>query len=178
MTATLTADLKQAKADLAEHGYCLLEGLCAPDRVAELRGRLAQLAGEELAAGTDYVYENGSNQRVWTLLNKGECFIDVALDPTVSGLMDHLLGYNFLLSNIDANIAGPGGQPMFLHADQSFVPPPWPAFPMVANAMWMLDDFTPENGATRIVPAATCGARGPTRSTRPRPCRCAGRPAR
>src|SRR6476646_10184972 len=69
--ATLTADLERAKADLAEHGYCLLEGLCPTDRVAELRGRLDQLARDEVAAGTDYVYENGSNQRVWTLLNKG-----------------------------------------------------------------------------------------------------------
>lgn len=161
MTATLTTDLKHAKADLAEHGYCLLEGLCPPERVAELRGRLSQLAEEEIAAGTDYVYQNGSNQRVWTLLNKGDCFIDVALDPTVCGLMDHLLGFNFLLSNIDANIAGPGGQPMFLHADQSFVPPPWPPFAMVANAMWMLDDFTPDNGATRIVPGSHLRGEGP-----------------
>src|SRR6476646_8094974 len=104
VTATLTTDLKQAKADLAEHGYCLLERLCAPDRVAELGCRLAQLAEEEVVAGTDYVYENGANQRVWTLLNKGDCFVDLALDPTVGKLMEHLLGFEFLLSNIDANI--------------------------------------------------------------------------
>ena len=112
--------------------------------------RIVALAAAEVADGTDYVYEDGANQRVWTLLNKGDEFVDLALDPTVTELMNHLLGFGFLLSNIDANIAGPGGKPMFLHADQSFAPPPWPPWPMVANAMWMLDDFTAENGATRV----------------------------
>jgi ectoine hydroxylase-related dioxygenase (phytanoyl-CoA dioxygenase family) len=160
-TATLTNDLTQAKADLAEHGYCLLEGLMPTDRVAAVRARVVELAEAEIADGTDYVYENGSNQRVWTLLNKGDEFIDIALDPTVTDVMNHLLGFGFLLSNIDANIAGPGGNPMFLHADQSFAPPPWPPWAMVANAIWMLDDFTPENGATRVRPGSHLKCEGP-----------------
>jgi ectoine hydroxylase-related dioxygenase (phytanoyl-CoA dioxygenase family) len=161
MTAVLTTDLARAEADLAEHGYCLIEGALPPSRVAELRGRLAELAEQEIADGTDYVYENGCNQRIWTLLNKGDCFVDLALDPLVEKLMVTLLGYGYLLSNIDANIAGPGGPPMFLHADQSFVPPPWPDYPLVANAMWMLDDFTPENGATRVLPGSHRKGHGP-----------------
>src|SRR5688572_18677679 len=32
MTATLTTDLQHARAHLAEHGYCLLEGLLRPGR--------------------------------------------------------------------------------------------------------------------------------------------------
>jgi ectoine hydroxylase-related dioxygenase (phytanoyl-CoA dioxygenase family) len=160
-TVAVTSDLARAKADLAEHGYCLLEGLLPPDRVAEVRGRLVELAGDEVRAGTDYVYEDGANQRIWTLLNKGECFVDLALDPTVDALMTDLLGFGYLLSNIDANVAGPGGKPMFLHADQSFVPPPWPPYALVANAMWMLDDFTETNGATRIVPGSHRKGEGP-----------------
>ena len=83
--------------------------------------------------------------------NAGLIEDEQAMDPERQHLMNHLLGFGWLLSNIDANIAGPGGNPMFLHADQSFAPPPWPPWPMVANAMWMLDDFTDENGATRVV---------------------------
>jgi ectoine hydroxylase-related dioxygenase (phytanoyl-CoA dioxygenase family) len=161
VAATPTRDLSQAKADLAALGYCLLEDVLSPDRLAAIRGRITDLAASEVADGTDYVYEDGANQRVWTLLNKGDEFADLALDPTVTDLMNHLLGFGFLLSNLDANIAGPGGKPMFLHADQSFAPPPWPSWPMVANAMWMLDDFTAENGATRVRPGSHLKGEGP-----------------
>jgi ectoine hydroxylase-related dioxygenase (phytanoyl-CoA dioxygenase family) len=160
--ATPTEDLDRARADLAEHGYCLVAGALNADRVSTLRTRIQELAEEEIESGTDYVHENGSNQRVWTLLNKGQMFVDLALDPMARQMMDHLLGFGFLLSNIDANMAGPGGQPMFLHADQSYVPSPWPwPFPLVANIMWMLDDFHPDNGATRVVPASHLLGRGP-----------------
>ncbi len=160
-TATPTSDLGRAKADLAEMGYCLLENALSPEKVRAIRSRIVELAEAEEADGTDYIYEGGANQRVWTLLNKGDEFADLALDPAVTDLMNHLLGFGFLLSNIDANIAGPGGKPMFLHADQSFAPPPWPPWPMVANAMWMLDDFTAENGATRVRPGSHLKSEGP-----------------
>ena len=160
-----TTDLERARADLVHHGYCLIEQLLTPDRVAALRDRLSELAAAEIADGTDYVYEGGANQRVWTLLNKGDAFVELAIEPTVSGLMEHLLGADYLLSNIDANIAGPGGKPMFLHADQSFVPTPWPPYPLVANVMWMLDDFTPDNGATRVTPGSHRSGRAPDMTT-------------
>src|SRR5262245_49121926 len=136
-TVAPTRDLTAARADLAEHGYCLVEGLLSAERVAQLRTRIIGLAEQERGAGTDYVYEDGANQRVWTLLNKGDCFVELALDPAALDLIRPLLGSDFLLSNIDANVAGPGGKPMFLHADQSFVPPPWPPYPLVAKIMWM-----------------------------------------
>jgi len=167
VTAVLTTDYDRAKADLDQHGYCLIEGALPPDRVAALRARLIELAEAEIADGTDYVYDGGANQRVWTLLNKGEMFEELAPDALILRLMGHLLGPDFLLSNIDANIAGPGGTPMFMHADESFVPPPWPPYPLVANVMWMLDDFTPENGATRIVPGTHRLDHGPDWSNLP-----------
>ena len=32
------------------------------------------------------------------------------------------------------------------------MPEPLPSFPVVANSLWLLNDFTPENGGTRHVP--------------------------
>jgi ectoine hydroxylase-related dioxygenase (phytanoyl-CoA dioxygenase family) len=65
--------------------------------------------------------------------------------------MGHLLGEKFLLSSLTANIARPGGAAMRLHSDQTYVDF-WTERPLVANVLFMLDDFTEANGATRLVP--------------------------
>lgn len=146
------AEMETYKKELDERGYCLVPGALPLEKFDELRDALVRLAANEIADGTDYVYENGSNQRVWVLLNKGRIFEDLVQNDVVLELIGHLLGAGFLLSNVNANIAGPGGKPMFLHSDTDYVPAPFPPYALVANAVWFLDDFTDENGATRILP--------------------------
>lgn len=51
-------------------------------------------------------------------------FPDIIEHPIMLRLMESILGYNFLLPSSHANIAGPGGERMDLHADQTFAPPP------------------------------------------------------
>src|SRR5947207_12182893 len=48
MSAALTTDLDRARSDLAEHGYCLLEGALEPERCEALRDRLDELAAQEI----------------------------------------------------------------------------------------------------------------------------------
>ncbi len=151
MTPT-AADMARYKAALEEHGYCLVNGALDPQELTDLRDTLIRVGAEEVANGTDYVYDDGSNQRVWVLLNKGRCFEELVQHPVALELVGHLLGPGFLLSNVNANITGPGGKPMFLHSDTDYVPAPFPPYALVTNVMWFLDDFTDENGATRIVP--------------------------
>jgi ectoine hydroxylase-related dioxygenase (phytanoyl-CoA dioxygenase family) len=163
-----TTDLDRAKTDLAEHGYCLIADALRPDEVAALRKRTVEAALEDVDAGDAFIDSGGANQRVWALLNRGEVFCDLATHPLALELMDAAIGGHadpykpgggddlpgFLLGSLTANIAGPGGEPMFLHADQGYVPQPWPPYPLVANVAWFLDDTTTENGATRIVPGS------------------------
>jgi ectoine hydroxylase-related dioxygenase (phytanoyl-CoA dioxygenase family) len=151
MTPTPGA-MARYKTELVEQGFCLVRNALEPGERRQLRDTLVRVAAEEIATGTDYVYEDGSNQRVWVLLNKGECFERLVQNEIALELVGHLLGPGFLLSNVNANIAGPGGKPMFLHSDQDYVPSPFPEYALVTNVMWFLDEFTDENGATRIVP--------------------------
>ena len=75
-------------------------------------------------------------------------FANLVEDPLAPGLVKSTIGWPALLGNISANITGPGGGEMVLHADQIFVPEPWPARPQGVNLAWCGDDFTDENGAT------------------------------
>jgi ectoine hydroxylase-related dioxygenase (phytanoyl-CoA dioxygenase family) len=129
----------------------------------------------------------GVNQRVWTLVNKGAVWLDLLKQPTVRAVVDHVLGDDYLLSSYGANIAKPGGIAMNLHTDQWWMPepihrapnpvpagsltrersnrvddfPPMIAPPVVVNVMWMLNDFTEANGATRMVPRSHLYGRRP-----------------
>jgi ectoine hydroxylase-related dioxygenase (phytanoyl-CoA dioxygenase family) len=153
-------DLAGAFAALDRDGFCLIEDVLSAEEVAALRSRLVAVARAE-AAGSDRSRPEGPhNQRVYALTHKGPEFISLLEHPVLWALMTRLLGPDFLLSSITANIAGPGGPAMALHPDQGYIPAPWPPYPLVANIMWMLDDFTEANGATRLVPGSHRQAAG------------------
>lgn len=152
-----TRDLEQAKRDIAEHGLCVMTDVLTPEQLEAARSAFYRAAaqdrarGREVKFGLDYA-DDDSNQRVWNLLSRDPIFTDLAEHPTALALVRHVLGWPALLGNISGNLTGPGGGEMVLHADQIFVPEPWPAEPQGFNVAWCLDDFTEENGATRIVP--------------------------
>ena len=151
------ARLETAAADLQRDGFAVVADVLSTGEVARLRSRLVDVARAEREAGIDHdpKWEDGPrNQRVFGLLNKGPEFAELVEHPVAMALMEHLLDPMFLLSSITANITGPGGFPMYLHYDQDYVPGPWPSAPHVANIIWMLDDFTEDNGATRFVPGS------------------------
>jgi ectoine hydroxylase-related dioxygenase (phytanoyl-CoA dioxygenase family) len=153
-TARLRGDreLPAAFEDLARFGYCLLERALSEDAVNALKTRIDEQAAGERARGEAFI-DSAVNQRIWMLPNKGRIFRDLILEPLVEQVMGHLLGPGFLLSSLTANIARPGGAAMYLHSDQGYVDF-WTEKPLVANILFMLDDFTDENGGTRFVPGS------------------------
>ena len=150
-----TTDLDRAWRDLAEYGLCLLTGAIDRSHLDRLRRRLYEIADADTAAGRGYVYDDDlTNQRVWCLLGHDELFATVAKNPLALDFVRRLLGPRVLLSSLTANITGPGGGGMALHTDQGYLPHPWPTSPLVANAIWMIDDFSADNGATMVAPGS------------------------
>jgi hypothetical protein len=140
------------KRQLAEDGYLPLPGLMSGELLRDLRQRVDELfAREGESAGSEFKHEPGA-RRLANLVNKGGIFVDVMLTPAVLDAMAHVLGPRFKLSSFNIRDASPndGAQP--LHADSGAIADAdgyW-----VCNSVWMLDDFTEQNGATRIVPGS------------------------
>jgi ectoine hydroxylase-related dioxygenase (phytanoyl-CoA dioxygenase family) len=147
-----TDDWAEALADVARFGYGIVSGALGGEQVAQLRQRVTEQARGEEAVRRAF-HDGGANQRIWMLINKGKAFRDLALHPLATAAMTVLLGKDFLLSSLTANIARPGGEAMYLHTDQGYIDF-WTPKPMVANVAWMLDDFTDENGGTRLAPGS------------------------
>lgn len=163
--AELSDDPQQWRRDLDEHGVCLVADALNSSELESLRERLYGAAADDVEAGRGYVYDNNdANQRVWALLKRGSEFVELARHRVAIDLVSYLLGDQFLLSNISANITGPGGGRMALHADQGYVLEPFPAEPLAANAMLLVDDFDTEVGATHMVANSHRSNVGPTSS--------------
>ena len=145
--------------DIEAYGLAIIPEVLTGDGLMQVRDALYRAAdsdqarGRQQKFGLDYAGDD-TNRRIWNLLSRDPLFEDLAFHKLAVGYVKAALGWPALLGNISANITGPGGGEMMLHADQMFVPEPWSSTPQGLNVVWCLDDFTEANGATRFVPGS------------------------
>jgi ectoine hydroxylase-related dioxygenase (phytanoyl-CoA dioxygenase family) len=167
-------DLEEGLRHIRDFGLCIMPEVLTGAALRRTREALYRAADADRARsreqkfGLDYAHDD-TNQRVWNVLSRDPVFEDLVEHPAALAFVRAVLGWPTLLGNISANITGPGGGEMVLHADQIFVPEPWPAKPQGLNVTWLLDDFTEANGATRVAPASHRLNRAP-RLRAARPC--------
>lgn len=134
-------------------GYIVVPDVLDWQTLQTVRDRVEELYQEEGEnAGSEFRKEPGS-RRLANLVDKGEIFERLVAVPAVLSLVRHVLGDRFKLSSFNARSANPfnaEGQP--LHCDAAAVPDEQGYW--VCNTIWLLDDFTRDNGATRVVPGS------------------------
>ncbi len=142
---------EQEKQQLDTAGYLVLRDFLAPETLAALRNRVEEIYAEQGAtAGTEYRQEP-QTRRLANLVNGGEIFVQLISAPGILQFVRYVIGADFKLSSLNFRAANPYSdwvQP--LHCDVGAVPDEkgfW-----VCNVIFLLDDFTAENGATRMVP--------------------------
>jgi ectoine hydroxylase-related dioxygenase (phytanoyl-CoA dioxygenase family) len=146
--ATIDADTTER---LDRDGYVALPNVLSGQQVEAVRARLAKLlAAEGERAGLE-VHQEGGTDRLADLVNKGAVFEPCFTDSRVLACIAHVLG-EFKLSSLNSRAARPGQGHQGLHADWGG-PVPADGY-QVCNSIWLLDDFTAVNGATRVVPGS------------------------
>ena len=147
------------KQSLDGEGYLLLENFMSEELLEAVRRRIEEIFAEEgERAGAEFKQEPQS-RRLANLVNKGEIFQQIIVAPKLLEYVSCVHGPRFKLSRLNARSANPYSdwvQP--LHCDAGAIPDEkgyW-----VCNVIWLLDDFTTENGAIRMVPGrASCSIR-------------------
>jgi ectoine hydroxylase-related dioxygenase (phytanoyl-CoA dioxygenase family) len=152
--------------NLRAQGYVVLPGLLSSAQIDRIKTALARYLGRTLFGRNDF--EGFNTERVYALLAKAPVIAELVEHPAVLAILDEVLAPNYLLS---ANLAiklYPGETRQRLHFDDGFyrVPRPRPAFGV--SAIWAIDAFTAENGATEIIPGSHCWGQEPPAEDDPR----------
>ena len=143
---------------LTEDGYAVVTGMMDNAAIREARADLHRVL-RAVPTGRNS-FEGFSTQRVYALFAKTRTFDQAAIHPLVLDVLDRVLHHYQLSAPVGIQI-GPGEAQQVLHRDESVYPLPHPHGPVVVNTIWPLDEFTAENGATRLV--AGSHAWGPER---------------
>jgi ectoine hydroxylase-related dioxygenase (phytanoyl-CoA dioxygenase family) len=120
------------------------------DAVTSLRARMAELTAAEGAEAGREVHQEAGTDRLADLVNKDPMFEVCFTEPRVLACVAHVLG-DFKLSSLNSRTALPGQGLQGMHAEGG---PVGPGPYQVCNSIWLLDDFTEDNGATRVVPGS------------------------
>lgn len=141
------------RTELDRLGYVYLPGFISAELLSRLRQRVEELyAAEGEQAGAEFKQEPGS-RRLANLVDKDPMFAECIAHPVILEYVGAVLGPRFKLSSLNARSANPhNGVSQPLHADMGAIPDEQGYW--VCNTVWMLDDFTLENGAMRMVPGS------------------------
>jgi ectoine hydroxylase-related dioxygenase (phytanoyl-CoA dioxygenase family) len=162
-TRAMTADATAADlAAIEDRGYVVIERAAGPDVLDAIRTELAPYldGGRESYRGRND-FEGFATNRVYGLLAKAPTEATLVTHPRVLAILDAMLRPGYLLSaNLAINLL-PGETAQDVHFDDTFYPVPRPRAAIGVSAIWAIDDFTVENGATEVIPGSHRWGDGP-----------------
>ena len=164
-TAANTAANTAAAIEIRERGFCVLRGVIPESRCEQIAASLSQTVrrlSEQYPSPNQIGFVPG-------LINHDQSFAEYLSAPPVLDLCEELLGHNIRITFTSAIINHPGNHRGDWHSDWPFnqtnaghVPAPYPDRIMHLTTLWMITEFTFENGATLIVPRSHLESTNPT----------------
>lgn len=140
--------------DLIKHleiyGYCIIPDAIPAAKAERMTEKILKLHTDPATAP----YRNPSKtyQTLFGLMNfDDECW-ECAMHPQVLAISRHFLGEDCRLGECCSKPQWPGPAGTKLHRDSAKGFVRYPNLPWLINSMWMLTDFTEDNGPTGVVP--------------------------
>ena len=147
-------DIETVAAALQSRGAVVIDELLPDNIVADLSADLRPEFDRE-----GHLYQNAFNGhrtlRVGGVTKYSSHFPTLLLHPSVLAIADVILKPHCEVYQVGSTTAIeilPGEDAQVLHADDACYPSHLLPFEAQISALWALDDFTIENGATRVVP--------------------------
>jgi ectoine hydroxylase-related dioxygenase (phytanoyl-CoA dioxygenase family) len=150
--ANVEPDVDAVIAEISERGFCVVPSVISTEKTEKLNACLEVI--RTLEDGQEI--RKLGHQRVLHIAAKNAMFLEPLLHPFVLKVWRKYLGEDMICSTWSANTLYPHSNHMYWHADHPYwtITTPYPTFPLCGQTIWMLDDFTAENGATAGIPGS------------------------
>lgn len=149
----------EEKKKLDNDGFLPLPNILSAQQIAQITKLIDELIALEGNDAGKEVHQEAGTIRLSDLVNKDPLFETCFTHPRVLAAISHVLSGNLKLSSLNFRAALPGSGLQGLHADWGGAVAPGDYY--VCNSIWLLDDFTESNGATRIVPGSQHSGKSP-----------------
>ena len=146
----MRADLQGAADHLDTYGYCVLEDRIKPAMAESMAGDFLALHSDPALSTTIDFADH--YQTLFGMLNLDDRVWDCAGHEDVVAIARSFLGERCRVVEACSKPSWPGAPAQPLHVDSAGHFHTVPDVPWMINTIWMLTDFTEENGGTGVVP--------------------------
>ncbi|MDY7003191.1 MAG: phytanoyl-CoA dioxygenase family protein [Cyanobacteriota bacterium] len=134
-------------------GFVVIPEVLSKTQAEEARSTVLQLAELDRQKGKLLIEDK--RERLYGLVYKGKIFELMLQHPKVLEIIEVILGEDMTLGGSSAHILNPGATNMGVHVDYPYftMKLPFPSAPVMdIQVIWMVEDFTEDNGAPIFAP--------------------------
>jgi ectoine hydroxylase-related dioxygenase (phytanoyl-CoA dioxygenase family) len=147
--------LEPALAHFREHGYAVIEDVAPPEEMDALGAAIREMSTEAPIPGV-------TTRSAPHLLGRHPAVDNIATKPKILTFAEVSVGNGFRASQVAGTVIGKSETQGGIHADQNWLPAPFPEHNCVITFCIPADGMTEEEGATRVVPGSHLKRRHPT----------------
>ena len=143
-------DISKIIAEVDDRGFSIIPSVISPEKADETRGVLEKHLASESTRAT----VQAKSQRVQKIAVKDPLFVELMSHPLIVSIWRAYLDKDVIYSSWTANTSFPGFDKFLWHPDFPYgiMRQPWPGDHISGQTIWLLDDFTDENGGTGVLP--------------------------